>query len=267
MVVTLVSRQEPYRQTVEAERQKAFAAQAVLQAKTNEVETLHQQLRVANDDRAKSASAAQLENDRLKTELAQRKIEIDAANAKNAQTLSALNQSSASVESLTKQSAAKDEEIRRLAPENVTLIQRNAELTRTNNELQTALRFAEQSIRKLQEAVAAAETKGGSAAGASEVGNVASLSASSQAPAQVNGKVTSVTPTAGRTLLQLPLGTRDGLKKGTRLIVYREQTGYIADAVVETAAPDESVAAVDAKTVKRGETVRAGDMVISGTAR
>jgi hypothetical protein len=263
MVVTLVARQEPYRAMVSAEHLKAEASQAALQAKTNEVEALLQERKVANDERTALATTNAQENDRLKTDLAQRKIELDAANAKISTVTSALQQQSAANESMTKQLAAKDDEIRRLAPENVSLIQKNAELTRANNELSTANRFAEQSIRKLQEQLASSETKSGASTGGNEASTVASLSA--QTPAKINGKITSVTPTAGRTLLELPLGTRDGVKVGTRFIVYREPGGYIADAVVEKVAPDESVAAVDSKTMKKGETVRTGDMVMSGS--
>jgi hypothetical protein len=264
MVVMLVARQEPYRAMVDAEHLKAASAQAALQAKTNEVEALLQQQKTANDERTRVATAAAQENDRLKTDLAQRKIELDTANAKVASLTSALQQGSAANESMTRQLAAKDEEIRRLAPENVSLIQKNAELTRANNELSTQARFHEQAIRKLQEQLASTETKGGATGPASEANTVASLSV---AAAQINAKITSVTPTAGRTLLELPLGTRDGVKQGTRLIVYREPGGYVADAVVEKAGIAESVAAVDSKSLKKGETVRAGDMVMSGTAK
>jgi hypothetical protein len=67
---------------------------------------------------------------------------------------------------------------------------------------------------------------------------------------------------AGSTLIEMPLGARDGVRKGTQFTVSRGGS-FIADAVVETVTPDASVAAT--KNVKSGETVKVGDIVTSGT--
>jgi hypothetical protein len=107
--------------------------------------------------------------------------------------------------------------------------------------------------------------KGGAAIQPNEAGTVASLAV--QTPAVINGKISDVKPTVGRTLIELPLGTRDGVRKDTRFMIYRGNT-YVADAVVVgNPEPDKSVAAVDANSVKAGETVQKGDMVMSGNAR
>jgi len=267
LIVSLVGKQQPLQRNLDAEIVKTNAAQAWAQKEHNEVMRLQSEASDSSAAALKAAGALQQQIDQLRAQLATAKSDKDTSDAKNMQLQAALNQSAAAVDSLTKQVAAMNDENRRLGPENVSLIQKNAELNRANNELQTSLRFAEQSIRKLQEQLATAPEgpKGGSAAPGNEANTVATLT--NQAPAQINGKVTAVTPTAGRTLLQLPLGTRDGVKVGTRFMVYREPGGYIADAVVERVAPDEAVAAVDTKTVKKGESVKSGDMVISGAVK
>ena len=58
----------------------------------------------------------------------------------------------------------------------------------------------------------------------------------SRSAAKVNAAVKKTTTSAGRTLIEMPLGTRDGLALNTKLYVYRS-TGYVADAVIELPPP------------------------------
>ena len=147
-------------------------------------------------------------------------------------------------------------------------MQQNAELVRTNNELSTQATFNGQAIRKLQEQLQIATEnagKGGAAVPADEANKVASLTV--QTPALINGKISDVRAAAGRTLIQVPLGTRDGVRKDTRFTIYRNST-YVADAVVVgNPEPDQCVAAVDSGSMKPGATVKTGDMVMSGNAK
>src|SRR5207249_1637488 len=146
------------------------------------------------------------------------------------------------VDALTKTNNQLQDENRRNAPELVRLTTHVAELSRQNNELLTQVRFAETSIKKLQEEIVrleAAAPKGGAGA-AADSGTVASLTI--QTPAQINVRVIDKKEMAGRTLIELPLGTRDGVRKDTLFVVSRGGS-FIADAVVETVTPEASVAA------------------------
>jgi len=154
-----------------------------------------------------------------------------------------------------------DKELADLRPENASLIQKNAELNRVNNELSTQQRFAEQAIRKLQEQIAQAPTSGpGASAPAEGNGNqVAALS--SAAGGAINGKITQVSQSAGHTLVEMPLGDRDGIKVNTRFTIYRNN-GYVGDAIVQKVFPDTSVAEVT--VIKPGDNVKQGDLVTTG---
>ena len=59
---------------------------------------------------------------------------------------------------------------------------------------------------------------------------VVALSASNQTRAPINAKISNIAQSAGRTLIELPLGTRDGIQNGTKLMIYRN-TGYVGEAV------------------------------------
>jgi len=76
---------------------------------------------------------------------------------------------------------------------------------------------------------------------------------------QVTFHRANVQQTSGRTRVELPLGSRDGISENTPLFIYRGQTGYVADAVVERVTPTASVAVVT-KT-REGQTVQTGDTI------
>jgi len=78
------------------------------------------------------------------------------------------------------------------------------------------------------------------------------------AAAQVNAAISNVGNDKGRTLIEFPLGTRDGIQQNTRLFIYRGNN-YVADATVERTTPDTSVAVV--VTPKGGQSVQKGDIV------
>jgi chromosome segregation ATPase len=265
MVVVLISRQQPVAQQLEQERVARFGVQAALLEKTNEVDSVNQRLQQKQIELDNKSSALNKTIGELQTQLTslrdeKGKVETDLAR-KNAE----MGQLTAANQSLSEQLAGKDKQLSTLAPENVQLIQRNAELGRAINEKETALRFAETSIRKLQEQLAANESKSGASGSAPEATSVASLSDKAPA-APVNAKITNVAQTAGRTLIEVPLGSRDQIKAGTKLTIYRD-SGYVARATVENVKIDQSAAAVDAGSVKKGETVRPGDLVITGDAK
>jgi hypothetical protein len=144
-------------------------------------------------------------------------------------------------------------------------MRKNAELNRVNNDQSTSNRLAEQAIRKLQEQLANTETLPGKGAAAPSDDESGVLNASaSPANAQINAKITSLAPSAGHTLIQVPLGTRDGVKVNTALRIYRN-SGYVGDAVVQSVFADTSVAQVT--IVKPGDTIKVGDLVMTPAAQ
>ena len=258
---------ENYRNEVDASHTQAVAAQALLAKSQNDVAVANAQVADVNSRMAAATDELKKQNNDLATKLAQTSSERGALEAQNAQELSSISQLSSSNDSQNKLIAAKDTELAQLRPENVSLVQKNAELNRVNNDQSTSNRLAEQAIRKLQEQLAATETgpskSGAAAPGESSDMGVASLSAS-PANAQINAKITSIAPSAGHTLIEVPLGTRDGVKVNTALRIYRN-SGYVGDAVVQSVFADSSVAQVT--IVKPGDSIKVGDLVMTPAAQ
>ncbi|MGN6368429.1 MAG: hypothetical protein ACTHN5_09230 [Phycisphaerae bacterium] len=255
-----LSRIQNYRADVDAAEARAVAAQASYQKSQNDIAVAQAQ---AADAIAKATGQvndlARANND-LTTKNAQLASQIGALEARNAQQQNSISQLTSSIDSQNSLLAAKDKELADLRPQNASLIQKNAELNRTNNELSTQQRFAEQAIRKLQEQIAQNPSGTGASAPAEGNGNqVASLSSS--ASGAINGKINEVTQAAGHTLIEMPLGDRDGVKVNTRFTIYRNN-GYVGDAVVQKVFPDSSVAQVT--VVKPGDSVKKGDLVTTG---
>ncbi len=218
LIVFGVSRLQNYRLEVDSSHTQAVAAQAALAKSQNDVAVANAQVADANSRLTSATDELKKQNNDLATKLAQVSSERGALEARNAQQQSSISQLTSSIDSQNKLIAAKDTELASLRPENVSLVQKNAELNRVNNEQSTANRFAEQAIRKLQEQLATTETapskNGAAAPGDNGNSQVASLSAS-PANAQINGKITNIAPSAGHTLIEVPLGTRDGVKVQT----------------------------------------------------
>ena len=181
-------------------------------------------------------------------------------NAKNAQ-LSDQNAALTTANSSAAASiAAKDQELANLRPEVSKKTQENAELSKAASEYKNQLNAAENAIKRLQEQLAQAQGPGGGGAtmpGGNASGQVAQLSNGATSGTSVNAKISEVAQSAGKTLIQIPLGTRDGVQVNTRLFIYRDNK-YLADAVIQRVTPDQSVAAV---VNAAGIAVQAGDMV------
>ena len=260
VLVGALKTQKNYKDDADAAHMALKAAQAVSVKLSNDtamvradVDRLNQELRVAK------GSADQKISDLIKQK-GDVEIERDAARAQISVEGNKVAQLTAANESLAKENARVSEEIRKLAPENAKLIMQNAELARANNEATTQLKYAEQTIRKLQEALTTAEATKGGAVMTNSSNTVAMLS--TQTPALINGKVVQSHISSGRTLVEVGLGARDGVKQGARYVISRNGT-FVAEAVVEKVTPDASVA-VTTDNVKRGETIMAGDLVTAG---
>jgi vacuolar-type H+-ATPase subunit I/STV1 len=256
-----LSRLQNYRADVDSAEARAVAAQAAYQKSQNDIAVAQAQAADAIAKATGQVNDLSRANNDLTTKNAQLQSQIGALEARNAQQQNSISQLTSSIDSQNSLLAAKDKELAELRPENASLIQKNAELNRVNNELSTQQRFAEQAIRKLQEQIAQAGATGGGAAAPAEGqgGQVASLTSS--ASGAINGKINQVTQSAGHTLIEIPLGDRDGVKVNTRFTIYRNN-GYVGDAVVQKVFPDSSVAQVT--VVKPGDSVKQGDLVTTG---
>jgi len=259
LLVLMVSKSENYKSQVESSNIKnvALAAtnlkseaektaaqaklsdlQAQLNAATNKLNTM-------TADAAAAASKAETTNLELQNQIVALRSQITSLNA--------------AISTATSSIAAKDKELDGLRPQVADLTTKYNEIYRAKNEADNQLRAAEQSIRKYQEIIAQTPAPGGAGSAAPMGDQVQVLRASSVAAAgKVNGRISGILPSLGKTLIEMPLGTRDGIQVGTKIFVYRA-SGYVGDATVTRVTPDQSVATID--STKQGETVQMGDLV------
>jgi len=260
VLVVALKAQDNYKKDAESQHAALVQTQAAVQQKSGAYALLQTERdRLADELRNSTGNLTQKNNDLIKQK-GDVEIERDSLKAQITVEGNKISQLTAANESLAKENARVNEENRRMAPEIARLIQQNAELSRANNDAVIQNQFHEKTIRKLQEALAAAQATKSGAAATSDSGTVAMLS--TQAPAKINGTVTQSVVSAGRTLVEVGLGARDGVKEGARYVISRNGT-FVAEAVVEKVTPDASVA-VTTDNVKKGETIQAGDLVTAG---
>jgi len=266
LLVLMVSKMEPYKAMVDSSNAGRIGAQAALTATLQESEAKDASLSKARSDLSSALADAQRVGTENQTTIARLQQSLQAEQVKSSQAQTQLVSLTNAIATLKDLLAEKDRQLGDLTPRVAQLTTQYNEVYRTNNELQNQLRGAEQTIRKLQEQIADAGSKapgaGGASASAGESsGQVQSLSASnSQARGPINARITDIQPSAsGRTMIALPLGSRDGIKENTRLAIYRGNT-YLGDAVVQTVTVDQSAAAV-VPPVK--EPIQKGDLVMT----
>jgi len=259
LLVLMVSKSENYKAQVEAANTKNVALAAsyaksegektIAQSKLSDVQTqlnaATNKLNTATAEATAAASKSDATNLDLTNQIAALRSQITTLTA--------------AVTTATSSIDAKDKELGVLRPEVAEYTTKYNEIYRAKNEADNQIRAAEQAIRKLQEIIAQAPAAGGAGGVAPTGDQVQVLSASSVAAAgKVNGRVSGILPSLGKTLIEMPLGTRDGIQVGTKIFVYRA-TGYVGDATVTRVTPDQSVATID--STKQGETVQMGDLV------
>jgi hypothetical protein len=260
LLVLFISRTENYKNTVNdvrtqnvglaasmvnAERARALA-DSNSRTVQGQLDTTVNELTKSRADAAATAAKQEASLLDLKNQLASRDASIQAltsANTSDAATITANNA-----------------ELAKLRPQVADLTKQYNEVYRAKNEVDNQLKAAELAIRKLQETIA--QMPGGGAGAVAPVGSenqIQVLTASSAvASGKVNGRISDVALTQGRTLIEMPLGERDGIKVGTKMYVYRA-SGYVGDATVERVSPDQAVAVVI--STKPGETVKVGDLI------
>jgi len=266
LLVLMVSKLEPYKSLVDQANAGRIGAQAALAAANEDIAAKNAQLtKLQSDMQNTLAESQRVSTDQL-AKISGLTQDKQASDVKAAQAQTQLVSLTNAIATLKDLLAEKDRQLNEYTPRVAQLTQQYNEVYRTNNELQNQLRGAEQTIRKLQEQIAQGPATTGAAGGGMATGNdsnaqVASLSSSSgQNKGPINARITDIRQSAaGRTMIALPLGTRDGIKEGTRLAIYRGNT-YLGDAAVQTVTPDQSAAAVIGP-VK--EPIQQGDLVMT----
>jgi len=259
LLVFGVSRLDNYKASVEAANAKyAGLAAAIAKEQANSA-GLGTQLANAQKDattantRATSADAklaqVQATSDAAMLET---KAQFAAAEARNTELTGGLAAANKSIQ-------AKDDELKNLRPMIVDQNKKLSETYQAKSEADNLLRAAENTIKRLQEQLAQGGGAGaGSVAPLNSEGQISSYASSNISTTPVNGKITAVQNAAGRTLLELPLGTRDGLQVNGKIYVYRD-SGYVGEALIQNVTPGSSIAVVT--FTKPGETVKEGDLV------
>jgi membrane-associated HD superfamily phosphohydrolase len=271
LLVLMVSKQENYKAAMDAANAKCYG----LQAQATRALADNADFKAQADEAAKKASDRNTENLRLQANLTQSqatsdasiqelKIQLASAEAKN-------RQLTAASDTLTASNKLMYDELAKLRPMIDDLNRKYGQSNQSLSEVTNLLRSAENTIKRLQEQLAQSASNAGAAGGGA--GAVAPLGSENQittlvsgnagnagnaGASQVNGKINLVEIRAGRTYVELPLGSRDGLQVNTRMYVYRG-TGYVGDAVIESVTPDQAIAVI--VSTKPGETVKQGDLV------
>ncbi|HEY4328289.1 MAG TPA: hypothetical protein VGN88_01035 [Phycisphaerae bacterium] len=262
MLVLFVSKEDPSKSMLDSANSKnlALAAtvtklQATVQDLGNKNAAAEQTAKTAVNDADKAINDQNAAAARDQATILELKNQIAALDSKVSSLSSALSTGNST-------NAALLAELDKLRPQVADLTTKYNDVYRAKREVDNQLAAAEQAIRKLQEQIASAN----SAAGNGAMGSMASNSTAdghvqtmvASTPKTVNSKITRVDEDAGRQVILLPLGTRDGIQKNTKLFVYRAN-GFVADAVVDTVAPDQCVAIVT--NTKEGESVQPNDLV------
>ncbi len=256
LLTLMVSKQQNYRDVATSAHDSAVISAAQVAADKGQLATIQTQDQNAqnmlNDANTKladaQAQALKLQGD-LDASKAQAASSAESAKVEHDNLTSA-------IQTATAENASANKELASLRPQVADLDKKNAELSRAKNEADNENRAAELAIRKLQEQIANASQTAPAAGTAGNESSVASLTSSNAAGA-VNAKITDVQVLNGRTLVEMPLGVRDGIQSGTRVMIYRGNQ-YIGDAVVNRVTTDSSVAAVLGNV---GANVHQGDMI------
>jgi len=256
LLVLMVSKQENYREI----SGNALAGQAALGVQVTSEKAAVASAQGQAQDAQKRLTDAMAKLADSQAQLATLQGKFDAATvqlgtAAHTADVKETNLSTA-LQAETAANAEKEKELGDLRPQVAKLLTERNDTERALNEALNQNRAAEQAIRKLQEQLASLQSQTPPAgAGGAGGSTVASLSTGSAAA--INAKISDVQQFNGRTMVEMPLGSRDGLQNGTRLMIYRGST-YIADAVVNKVLADSAVATVDGAA---SQSVQKGDMI------
>jgi len=265
LVVVFVSKQTNYRNLVVSTQRAAIAASAGLARAKLMSSNLSNELASAQE----SASSAQRHLNSVVVSLqgrladAQTQIaELQASNSAKSTNVSLLTNT---VHSLNTQVADETAQLNKLRPQQLSLINERAELSRRVTELTNERDVARKSIQVLQESIAKLthhlSVAMAAAKAPSSVVSAASVLQGVPTPTAINGAITKVAKYNGKLYVSCNLGSRDGVNQGTRLTVYRGNK-YIADILVQRSDATHSVGVVTLQAPN--QMVAKADMVMSG---
>lgn len=265
LVVLFVSRENNYKTQVLAAENASLAAHASLGREMVENATLNTELRQAGTARAAQMAGLrhQLENTIAKLTSARMRADRRQSLLDGATTQVTLLTDA--TKSLISQNKMRSAELDRIRPRLLRLTDENAQLYRRNAVLSDQRSQNERVIRALQEHIARLhhrlQTLARAPSGGKPNSGMPTGTSGMGTAVQVNGRIRHVQQMNGHTYASISLGSRDGLRKGTRLIIYKNHT-YVGDLQVTHVTPAASVGVV--KIVNQGQKVQPHDMVISG---
>jgi hypothetical protein len=266
LLVLMVAKLEPYKAQVDAAHTGRIAAQAQLAAIQQQLTAAEGALTRARSDLETAVSSGNTALMSAQARNAGLTQQVQDASVKASQAQTQITSLTNAIATLKDLLSEKDKQLGELAPRVAQLTTQYNEVYRSNNELQNQLRGAELTIRKLQEQIVQMPTGGTTAPGtgaapADSGAQVTSLSAANAQAARgpINAQVTDINTSAGRTIVEVPLGTRDGVKNGNRFFIYRNNN-YLGEAVITTVTPGASVLTVQGTP---REPIQKGDMVMS----
>ncbi len=266
LVIVFVNKQTNYRHMIVSTQRSAIAASAALAKEKLLNRNLSNELASAQE----SASSAQRHlNSRvvsLQGKLADAQTQIAELQAGNSAKSTNVTLLTNTVHSLNTQVSDQTGQLNKLRPQELMLINQNAQLSRRVTELTNERDVARKTIQVLQESVsklnhhlsvamASAKTPTSGSA------NSASVLQGVPTAASVNGSITKVAQYNGRTYVSCNLGSKDGVNQGTRLTIYSGHK-YIADVLVQKSDSTRSVGVVTLKAPNA--VVAKSDMVMSG---
>jgi hypothetical protein len=244
LVIVFVGQQDNYKKDLSSANLAKVAAQVQVTKAGKDISALTESFnKLAADNNNQTASLKREVDDR-DAKISGLEREKDSFALKASEADIALKQTISSVDALKTLLTSRDKEVSEIRPRLVDLTQKAEDVNRKNGELLIEVEQAKKAIRTLQEALVSAQQRG-PATGINQAGQQVTQAAAPTiaAPNVVNGRVNQVQEINGKVYLTMSLGGRDGVQSGTKFVISRG-SNFVADAVVERVAPDQSVAVV-----------------------
>lgn len=265
LVVVFVSKQTNYRDLVVSTQRAAIAASAGLAKAKLMSSNLSNELASAQESASSAQRHMNSEVVSLQGRLADAQTQIAELQASNSAKSTNVSLLTNTVHSLNTQVADETAQLNKLRPQQLSLINERAELSRRVTELTNERDVARKSIQVLQESIAKLthhlSVAMAAAKAPSSVVSAASVLQGVPTPTAINGSITKVAKYNGKLYVSCNLGSRDGVNQGTRLTVYRGNK-YIADILVQRSDATHSVGVVTLQAPN--QMVAKADMVMSG---
>ncbi len=263
VVVVFAYKQGNYRHAVAVQQKARIAAAAALALA--ETQNADLQRRLIATEKAATAQAGRLQSQllALQAKRAADQTRLARLEAQAGQSRTNVALLTNTVHSLNAQVAAATSQLNALRPEVLKYINENAQLNRRIYEVTDDSNIEKKTIQTLQENIAALNhrLRLSAARPTQRQAALGAALAGVYTPVLVNGRVRHVRHFQGRIYVSTTLGTRDGVRKGTRLVVYQDHR-YIGDILVQNVDATESVGVVTLHAP--GAVINNHDLVMSG---